>query len=128
MGLLKKVLGISNVVKDIGDAIDKNVTNDEERMEKHLSWDKLQVGLNLEETKTRNLFIAGWRPFLGWSFSIGIALHVVVMPMVQWFFEIFGFNAISLPNFPLEIMLEIIFGMLGLSGLRTYEKLKGLAR
>ena len=128
MGLLKKILGGSDIVRDIGDAIDKNITNDEERMDAHRKWDELQTQVNLEEAKHRSVFIAGWRPFLGWSFSIGISLHVVIMPMVQWVLLVCGVEKIPLPEFPLEIMLELIFGMLGMAGLRTYEKFKGLTK
>ncbi len=128
MGLLKKILGGSDIVRDIGDAIDKNITNDEERMDAHRKWDELQTQVNLEESKHRSVFIAGWRPFLGWSFSIGISLHVVIMPMVQWVLLVCGVEKIPLPEFPLEIMLELIFGMLGMAGLRTYEKFKGLTK
>ena len=128
MGLLNKLLGGSDVIKDIGDAIDKNITNDEERMDAHRKWDELQTQVNLEEAKHRSIFIAGWRPFLGWSFSIGISLHVVIMPMVQWVLLVCGIEKIPLPEFPLEIMLELIFGMLGMAGLRTYEKFKGLTK
>ncbi len=128
MGLLKKILGGSDIVRDIGDAIDKNITNDEERMDAHRKWDELQTQVNLEEAKHRSVFIAGWRPFLGWSFSIGISLHVVIMPMVQWVLLVCGIEKIPLPEFPLEIMLELIFGMLGMAGLRTYEKFKGLTK
>ncbi len=128
MGLLKKILGGSDIVRDIGDAIDKNIVNDEERMDAHRKWDELQTQVNLEEARHRSVFIAGWRPFLGWSFSIGISLHVVIMPMVQWVLLVCGVEKIPLPEFPLEIMLELIFGMLGMAGLRTYEKFKGLTK
>ena len=128
MGLLTKILGGSNIVKDIGDAIDKNVVNDEERMDAHRKWDELQTQVNLKEAKHRSVFIAGWRPFLGWSFSIGISLHVVIMPMVQWVLLVCGIEKIPLPEFPLEIMLELIFGMLGMAGLRSWEKFKGLTK
>ena len=128
MGLFSKILGASDIVKDVGDAIDKTFTSDDERMEAHRKWDELQVGLNIEEAKSRNLFLAGWRPFLGWSFAIGISLHVVVMPMIQWVCTLCGLAEIPLPAFPTELMMEVIFGMLGLSGLRTYEKYKNLTK
>lgn len=128
MGLLTRILGGSDIVKDIGDAIDKNITNDEERMDAHRKWDELQVSVNIQEAKHRSVFIAGWRPFLGWSFSIGISLHVVVMPMVQWIVMISGGKEMPLPDFPTELMLEVIFGMLGIAGLRSWEKYKGLTK
>ena len=128
MGLLAKILGASNVVKDVGDAIDKVTTSDEERLELHQKWDALQTSVNIEEIKTRNLFISGWRPFLGWSFAIGISINVVLMPIVQWILLMCGFQEIPLPEFPFEIMMEVIIGMLGLGGLRSYEKQKGLTK
>ncbi len=130
MGLIDRILGggATSLVDSIGNAIDKNIVNDEERLDAHRKWDELQTQVNLKEAKHRSIFIAGWRPFLGWSFSIGISLHVVVMPMVQWVLLVCGFKEIPLPEFPLEIMLELVFGMLGMAGLRTYEKFKGLTK
>ena len=128
MGLLKKILGASDIVKDVGNAIDQNITNDEERMVLLQKWDEIQANINIEEIKTRNLFISGWRPFLAWSFAVGISLNIVIMPIVQWILLMLGKQEIPLPDFPLEIMMETIIGMLGLGGLRTYEKHKGLTK
>ena len=130
MGLIDRILGggATSLVDSIGNAIDKNIVNDEERLDAHRKWDELQTQVNLKEAKHRSIFIAGWRPFLGWSFSIGISLHVVVMPMVQWVLLVCGIEKIPLPEFPLEIMLELIFGMLGMAGLRSWEKFKGLTK
>ena len=128
MSIFTKILGNSNIVKDIGNAIDQNITNDEERLEAHRKFDELQTTVNIEEIKTRNVFIAGWRPFLGWSFAIGISINVVLMPIVQWICLMLGYDNVPLPNFPFDIMMEMIFGMLGLAGYRTYEKQKGLTK
>jgi len=128
MSIISKILGSSDIVKDVGNAIDQVTTTDEERLELHQKWDSLQTAVNIEEIRTRNVFIAGWRPFLGWSFAIGISLNVVLMPIVQWILLMCGLENVPLPEFPFEIMMEVIFGMLGLAGYRTYEKQKGLTK
>jgi hypothetical protein len=65
------------------------------------------------------MFVAGWRPAVGWVCAIGLAFVFLVNPIIQWVTGEPG------PVLPTDIVFELMLGMLGLGGLRTYEKLSG---
>jgi hypothetical protein len=80
-----------------------------------------QADINLEEAKNSNLFIAGWRPALGWVLASSFAWVYVLQPLLT-----FALNAahhpVTLPTIDFSTMSTVLMGMLGLAGLRTYEK------
>lgn len=77
---------------------------------------KGQLEVNKEEAKSTNWFIAGWRPAVGWLCTIGLGYNTIVAP------------AFGLPQGDFEVLMSLLFGMLGLGGLRTFEKMRGVAR
>ena len=88
---------------------------------------KLQIQTNIEEAKSTSIFIAGWRPFIGWACGVAFAYSYIVLPMLQFFVFTFGtaemVNQLSrLPELELSEMLPVLFGMLGLGYMRTREK------
>ncbi len=78
-----------------------------------------QAKINEAEAKSTSLFIAGWRPMLGWTCSIGIAIAFVVQPIVQWFIER------QLPALDIGQLIALVVSMLGIAAYRTYEKSNG---
>lgn len=91
---------------------------------------KLQIQTNIEEAKSGSLFIAGWRPFVGWTCGFAFAYAYLLLPFMQ--FAVFTFGSAEtvkqvamLPELDLAGMLPVLFGMLGLGALRTQEKIKG---
>lgn len=80
-----------------------------------------QADINLEEAKSSNLFIAGWRPSLGWVCSAAFAWVYVLQP-VATFIATICHHPITLPSLDFSQMSPILTGMLGLAGLRTFEK------
>lgn len=150
--------GVGDVVEKVGDAIHKNVTSDKERMAldneaKKAEQDfeirlaqmdtdlaKGQIDVNLEEAKSPHLFVAGWRPFIGWL--CGITLGIMFIPKCIVMTTFWGYQAYrnlhgdggqpmpQLPDFPdlgAGEMMGLVSAMLGLGGLRTFEKVKGVA-
>lgn len=124
MNPLKFLSGSS--VKDIGDAIDKTFTSDEERLDAKIKMEKLrntlrtnQHEINKIEAGHRSLFVAGWRPAIGWICVLGLANAFFIAPALTLF------NLPLLP-IPTDIVMELVIALLGLSGLRTYEKTKGV--
>ena len=85
---------------------------------------KGQQAINLEEAKNDNLFIAGWRPFIGWTCGAAFAWQYVVVPFIQMLAVISG-HPIVLPYFDMNELMPVLLGLLGLAGYRTYEKVKG---
>lgn len=82
-----------------------------------------QIGVNTEEAKSQNLFVAGWRPWIGWVCGMALCMQYLVRPMVQWVTALIGYPIPELPGID-DNLWELMLGMLGLGSLRTYEKIK----
>lgn len=149
--------GVGDVVEKVGDAIHKNVTIDKERMaldneakkaEQDFSIRLAQMdtdlalgqqATNTEEAKNPRLFVAGWRPFIGWL--CGVTLGIMFIPKCLvitafWCVQAYrnfhgdGTPLPALPPFPdlgAGEMMGLVSAMLGMGGLRTFEKVKGVA-
>jgi hypothetical protein len=85
-----------------------------------------QAATNTAEAQHRSIFVAGWRPAVGWCCALGVFWHFVGYPLALFVASIYGYDG-SIPELDTSILLELIFAMLGMGGLRTYEKLKGKA-
>jgi len=90
-----------------------------------------QVEVNKAEAQHRSIFVAGWRPFIGWTCGVALAYHFILHPIVV--FAMMTFPAIpitpeQLPEFDMGSLLTVLMGMLGLGGMRTFEKAKGLTK
>lgn len=92
-----------------------------------LAWDQMQAGVNAEEAKNSSVFVAGWRPFVGWTCGASFALNVVILPLLNFFIVANGGQAVVIPM-DTNLIMSTLFGMLGLGGLRTFEKIKGVAK
>jgi len=92
-----------------------------------LKWDGVQSKVNEIEAAHRSIFVSGWRPFVGWTCGVAFAYHYIVQPSLLFTAAFFG-KSIALPAFSMESLLTVLLGLLGLGGLRTYEKHRGLAR
>lgn len=88
---------------------------------------KGQLDVNKAEAQTGSLFIGGWRPAIGWACASALWFQYMLMPVIMWAADIFGH---PLPKPPVldQVLWELMFGMLGMGGLRTWEKLKGVAK
>ncbi len=72
----------------------------------------------------KNLFVSGWRPFIGWVCGCSLAYHFIFRDFITWFCDLVGFKVSPLPAIELGQLITIILAMLGMSGYRTYEKIK----
>ena len=86
-----------------------------------------QIEINKVEAAHKSLWTSGWRPFVGWVAASSMAFHFMVAPTVQWAGAIWGFD-MPLPVFDMDALLYILGALLGIGGLRTYEKQKGLTK
>lgn len=84
-----------------------------------------QTRINEIEAASPNLFVAGWRPFIGWVCGAGLAVMLVVGPLMAWGSALAG-RPFKQPEMPTEVIMALSTSMLGLAGMRTYEKLKGV--
>ena len=87
-----------------------------------------QVEVNKAEAGHRSIFVAGWRPFIGWTCGVALAYHFVIAPLITFGAGWAGTPIPDLPTFDMDSLMTVLLGMLGLGGMRTFEKAKGLAK
>tara|TARA_R110000787_G_scaffold64973_1_gene146538 strand:+ start:540 stop:950 length:411 start_codon:yes stop_codon:yes gene_type:complete len=101
----------------------------ESQLASHLAKvDLAQMAINREEAKSRNIFVAGWRPFIGWTCGISLAWTYVGIPIAHFALAQTGQLHVVLPTMDMSEMMPVLLGMLGLGGLRTFEKFKGVSK
>ena len=86
-----------------------------------------QLEINKTEAAHRSWWVAGWRPFLGWTCGLGVFWAFLGHPLAVWVMTLAGID-VALPEIDSERLLELVTAMLGLAGLRTFEKTRGVAR
>lgn len=93
-----------------------------------MAWDKMQADINVEEAKHSSIFVSGWRPFFGWIGGIAFAWQYLCIPMITFVCVAIGKPLPPLPAFDFGAMEYLVYGILGIAGARTFEKVKGVAR
>ena len=133
MGLLGQLVGpVSNLLdKVVEDKDQKAILAHEiatmaERHAQELA--KGQIEINKAEAQSRNIFIAGWRPFVGWSCGLALFWHFLGLPITLFITGWFDVQHPPLPEFDMDSLMTVLLGMLGLGGMRTFEKFKGVAK
>jgi roadblock/LC7 domain-containing protein len=86
-----------------------------------------QVEVNKIEAAHSSVFVAGWRPSIGWVCAAGLAWAFVLAPITSWALMVLSIKA-ELPAIQFDHLFELVLAMLGIGGLRTFEKLRGVAR
>ena len=89
---------------------------------------KGQLDVNKAEASHRSVWVAGWRPFIGWTCGAALAWHFVGAPFLMFVAAYLGADLPKLPTFDMNALMTVLLGMLGLGGLRTFEKTKGLSK
>jgi len=129
---------LPSILPVVGDVLDRFFPNKEEkakaareieaRLSEHLAQiDVAQIRVNEKEASHRNLFVAGWRPFIGWSCGLALFYTYLAQPVVTFILIQRG-QYVDLPPIDLGAMMPVLLGMLGLGGLRSWEKSKGLTK
>ena len=86
-----------------------------------------QLAINQTEAQHKSLFVAGWRPGVGWICALALGWNFLAQPIITWGFVISGHSIAEAPQLETGELTTILLGMLGLGGLRTYEKRLGVA-
>tara|TARA_R110000737_G_scaffold108032_1_gene140730 strand:- start:501 stop:902 length:402 start_codon:yes stop_codon:yes gene_type:complete len=87
-----------------------------------------QLEINKAEAASGSLFKGGWRPFVGWICGVALLYHFILTPLILFAVGLSGATIPPLPEFDMSSLMTVLMGMLGLGGLRTYEKQKGLTK
>lgn len=85
-----------------------------------------QMKINEAEAGT-DLFRGGWRPATGWTCVAGLCYNFVVQPILPWVVRLCGGEVPDMPTIDNDTLMMLLTGMLGLGGLRTFERIKGKA-
>lgn len=85
-----------------------------------------QIEINKAEAQSGSLFVAGWRPAVGWTCVAGLIYTFIAWPIFRWYADV---QHIAVPpELDLSTLITLLGGLLGLGGFRTYEKIKGVSR
>ena len=79
-----------------------------------------QIEVNIQEAQHQSIFVAGWRPFVGWICGLGLAYQAILHNLIEWLSGIYGFPVPPAPDS--DVLIYVLGGLLGLGALRTYEK------
>jgi len=115
--LLKKLLGFktSDDIGGLGLEIRELIKGKEIDPQKLI---ELQAQINEQEAKHRTIFVAGWRPFIGWVCGFALAYNFVLRDLLVWYVGVES----APPALQMEHLMTVLIGMLGLGGMRTFEK------
>lgn len=155
------LFGIGAIIDSVGKIADDLVTTKEERLQIALQERAMDVGLmqgqieiNKSEAQHKSIFVAGWRPFIGWVGGFALAYQFLLYPLLVWLWAVLqakqvipchldpsvvataanavgdGAKALTQcsftppPPLPSDALFAIVTGMLGIGGMRSYDKLK----
>ncbi len=129
---------LPSILPLVGDVLDRFFPNKEEkekalreveaRLVDHLARiDLAQIEVNRQEAGHRTIFVAGWRPFIGWSCGLALFYTYLAQPVLTFVLVQQG-QYVDLPPVDLGAMMPVLLGILGLGGLRSWEKYKGISK
>jgi hypothetical protein len=95
-------------------------------MEGELKQVIAQLEINAREAAHPSIFVAGWRPFFGWAGGAGFVYATILQPLLAWWAAIKGWP--TPPTLNLDLLWAVVTGLLGIGGLRTFEKTKGVTK
>lgn len=85
-----------------------------------------QLEINAKEAAHPSVWVAGWRPFFGWVGGVGFLYVVLLKPLLSWLASIQGWP--TPPDVDSDVLMIVVTGLLGIGGLRTFEKTKGATK
>ena len=120
--------GISKTIDSTTKLIDEIYVNDEEKLDKRILLERInerlslgQIELNKIEAVHRSLFVAGWRPAIGWTCALALFYEFIVVP------TLYSFN-IEVAIMDSSSLHSLVISLLGMGALRTYEKIKKITK
>ncbi len=134
-------LAIGAIIDSVGKVASDLITTDKERLELELearrisqATDLAQVEVNKVEAQNQNLFVSGWRPAIGWVGAAAMAYQFLLYPLLVWAWvwlqaeQVVPKEVSPPPMLDTEALWVILSGMLGIAGMRSFEKARGVAR
>ena len=126
IGPVSKLVGKFIEDKDVKNKLSHDLATLAQRHAQELA--KSQIEVNKMEAQSRHWSVASWRPFIGWTCGIALMWHFVLSQFILFFATMFGYSLPALPEFDMGSLMTVLMGMLGLGGLRTFEKYKQISK
>ena len=127
--------GAAKPIEAVGNIVDQLFTSEEEKLDKQAVLERIrqkpdlaQAEINKVEAGHRSIFVAGWRPFIGWVCGFALAYSFILRDLAVWTINSFAPHIVAPPALHLEHLISIVLALLGLGGLRSFEKMKGRAK
>ena len=114
---------VGKIIDKVAGHVDKFTLDKEEKAQLIEEINKAQIEVNKIEAGSTNLFVSGWRPFVGWTCGFALCYHFVLQPFLMFVLFSIG-KPMELPVFDMSTLTTVLFGMLGLGGMRSFEKIK----
>ena len=129
-----------DTIKAVGNVIDDLHTSEEEKQQLKLRFKEIearlqekQMSINLADAQSTAGGISGflqrsWRPLIGFSAALSIFWEFVLSKFILFFLGVFHYEVINIPQLDMGTLMPLVMALLGLGGLRTFEKAKGVAK
>lgn len=129
MGWLNNLVGSgADPIESVGKTLDELFTSDDERNQARIIFAKLQTEINKVEAGHRTIFVAGWRPYIGWVCGTALGWHFIVYDIVNWICATWYPHVAPPELASTESLMVLVTSLLGLGGMRTFEKYNGKAK
>jgi hypothetical protein len=126
-GAVKDVVSEVVVDKDKRDQVNLELARLEDQAQARLDAQvQGQIEVNKVEAASGSVFVAGWRPAIGWVGALALLFAFVLSPILQWTAQLLG-SSVVMPSFEFDQLITVIMAMLGIGGMRTLEKIKGVS-
>ena len=126
--------GKGGALETISKVVDELHTSEEEKLDKKILMQRLQqklaekqLDVNAKEASHRSVFVAGWRPAIGWCGAMALFFAFILSPCIEWYAKFSGIDIVP-PAIETGPLLAIVISMLGVAGMRSFEKAKGIAK
>jgi hypothetical protein len=136
--MLEKLIGggIVSAAEGVANIIDRFVETDDEKQAAEIIKARMmmkpslaQIELNKIEAGHRSIFVAGWRPFIGWVCGFALAWHFILFDLLTWVTVNFFPHVTAIPELTgTETLVTVLLSLLGLGAMRTAEKFGGKAK
>ena len=141
------LLGVGSIIEAVGKVAGDLITTDKERMGMEIEQRKLdleekridqatdlaQIDVNKIEAASSSVFVSGWRPAIGWIGVAAMGYQFLLYPLFQWawkYFQAMSWVPVGMdppPVLEADQLWVILSGILGIAGMRSFEKTKGVA-
>jgi len=128
------LLDVGSIIEAVGKVAGDLITTDKEKMQLELEGRKLdqaldlaQIEVNKVEAASSSLFTSGWRPYIGWGCGTAFLYSALFEPMLRFIAQVVFDYKGPFPQLDTNMTMQVLFGMLGMAGMRAWEKGKGVA-